>query len=98
MSIHPSLSSASKDKAHRNVLKRTERIKQLIEKGKWSDTSKPFGLPKLKIVRLKVAKKEKAAETAEATAAPAAGGATQAKPQAKPDAKADKKAPAEKGK
>jgi small basic protein (TIGR04137 family) len=70
MSIHPSLSSASKGKQQRTVLKRAERVKQLMKEGKWTDSSKMFGLPKLKIVRLKV-KKEKAAEKPEAAAAEA---------------------------
>jgi small basic protein (TIGR04137 family) len=68
MSLHPSLSSASKGKQQRTVLKRAERIKHLIKEGKWAEDSKIFGLPKLKIVRLKV-KKEKAAEKPEAAAA-----------------------------
>jgi len=79
MSIHPSLRSSSKGKSRRTVLKRTERIKDLMKKEKWSKDSKVFGLPKTKILRLKV-KKEKAAEKPEAegaeqtaeTAAPAA--------------------------
>lgn len=96
MSIHPSLSSSGKGAAHRTVLKRAERIKYLMGKGKWSDSSKAYGLPKIKLVRLKVIKKEKAAEAtageAAATAAPAPAAAA-----AKP-AKPEKKAPAEKGK
>lgn len=78
MSIHPSLSSASKGKQQRTVLKRSERIKQLMKEGKWTDSSKIFGLPKLKIVRLKI-KKEKAAEKTEAAAAEATAGAPEAK-------------------
>jgi len=65
MSIHPSLSSASKGKSRQTVLKRTERIKDLIKKGKWDENSKVFGLPKTKIIRVKI-KKEKAAEKPEA--------------------------------
>ena len=84
MSQHPSLGSADKDKAHRSVLKRYEKIKQLKEKEKWQDGDSIYGLPKVKIVRFKI-KKEKAAaaEGAEGTeAAPgaaAAPGAGQAK-------------------
>ncbi|MDD5291630.1 MAG: small basic protein [Candidatus Omnitrophica bacterium] len=72
MSLHPSLRSVGKGKQQRTVLKRAERIKQLMKDGKWTETSKIFGLPKIKIVRLKV-KKEKAAEKPEAAAAEAAG-------------------------
>ena len=61
MSIHSSLSSVVKGKKQRTVLKRTERIKHLIDKEKWLEESKVYGLPKIKIARLKV-KKEKAAE------------------------------------
>jgi len=71
MSIHPSLSESGKKK-QRSVLKRTERIKDLMKKGKWDDSSKVFGLAKTKIMRLKVkkaAEKPKEEETAEATQA-----------------------------
>ena len=89
MSIHPSLSSSKKEKSQRTVLKRIEKIKHLMEKGKWSDETKVFGLPKIKMLRLKVAKKEKAAEKPEGEAAAAEAG------EAKTETKA---APAEKEK
>lgn len=72
MSIHPSLSSAIKGKQQRSVLKRSERIRQHMKKGEWTETSKVYGLPKIKMTRLKV-KKEKAAEKPEAEAAEATG-------------------------
>ena len=85
MSQHPSLRSSDKDKKHRSVLKRFERIKILKDKEKWQEDDSVYGLPKVKIVRFKI-KKEKAAavegaETTEAVpgaapAAPAAGKAT----------------------
>jgi len=76
MSIHPSLALSEKDKKQRSVLKRTERIRMLMEKGKWKEGDKVYGLPKIKTLRIKI-KKEKAEKaeapvTAEA-AAPAAG-------------------------
>jgi small basic protein (TIGR04137 family) len=80
MSQHPSLRSSGKDKQHRSVLKRYERIKILKEKDKWKDEESVYGLPKVKIVKFKI-KKEKAAaaETAEgAAAAPGAEGAAAA--------------------
>ncbi len=95
MSQHPSLRSSGKDKAHRSVLKRYERVKLLKEKEKWSDEESVYGLPKVKIVKYKV-KKEKAAAVegaegavpAEGAAAPAAGAqpakAAPAKDAAKP--------------
>ena len=86
MSIHPSLKSASKGKTKRTVLKRTERIKDLMKKDKWSDDHKVFGLPKTKILRLK-ARKEKAAEKTDAEAT--ATGAEAAAPAA--EKKEDKK-------
>jgi len=75
MSIHPSLASSSKDKKQKTVLKRIERIKYMMEKGLWKDDTSIFGLPKIKMVRVKVkkekaAKEETAAITSEAAATP----------------------------
>lgn len=76
MSQHPSLRSSDKDKQHRSVMKRYERIKALKEKEKWEEKDSVFGLPKVKIIRFKI-KKEKAAAAVEgaegAAAAPAPG-------------------------
>ncbi|MFH1338679.1 MAG: small basic protein [Candidatus Omnitrophota bacterium] len=71
MSIHPSLNTSEKNKKVRSVLKRTERLKILMEKGEWEEGKSIFGLPKIKTARIKI-KKEKAAPAA---AAPAAGSA-----------------------
>ena len=60
MTQHPSLRSAAKSKQHRSVLKRFERLKHLKEKGEWEEDMSIFGLPKIKILKLKI-KKEKAA-------------------------------------
>ena len=61
MSQHPSLRSSDKDKKHRSVLKRYERIKTLQDKEKWDEKKDSvFGLPKVKVTRFKI-KKEKAA-------------------------------------
>lgn len=71
MSLHPSLKTSKAGKKHRTVLKRYERLTALKEKGILKDDSSVFGMPKLKIVRIKV-KKEKAEEKpkeAEAVAA-----------------------------
>ena len=63
MSIHPSLAISDKDKKQRSVLKRTERIKIMMEKGDWKEGDKVYGLPKLKTVRIKI-KKEKVEKVA----------------------------------
>lgn len=72
MSQHPSLRSSDKDKQHRSVLKRYERLKILKDKEKWEEKDSVFGLPKVKIVRFKI-KKEKAATAAEGAEAAAPG-------------------------
>ncbi|MBI5144687.1 MAG: small basic protein [Candidatus Omnitrophica bacterium] len=82
MSIHPSLSSSEKDKKARSVLKRTERLRSMLQKGEWKEGDKVYGLPKIKTVRIKI-KKEKIKEATEAIAgvegaAPAAAPETQA--------------------
>jgi small basic protein (TIGR04137 family) len=74
MSQHPSLRSSEKDKAHRSVLKRYERLKLLKDKEKWDEKQSVFGLQKVKVIRFKI-KKEKAAPAEGAEAAAAAPGA-----------------------
>lgn len=76
MSIHPSLKLSEKNKKQRSVLKRTERLKILLEKNLWKPQDEVCGLPKIKTLRIKI-KKEKAAKETEAApgetaAAPAA--------------------------
>ncbi|MBU0710293.1 MAG: small basic protein [Candidatus Omnitrophica bacterium] len=71
MSIHPSLSISEKDKKQRSVLKRSERIKTMIEKGEWKEGDEIYGLPKIKTIRIRV-KKEKAEKTEAAGAVEAA--------------------------
>jgi small basic protein (TIGR04137 family) len=89
MSIHPSLAISDKDKKQRSVLKRTERIRMMHEKGNWKEGDAVYGLPKIKTVRIKI-KKEKA-EKAETAATPEGATAPAAAPAAK-DAKAAPKA------
>ena len=81
MSIHPSLTISDKDKKPRSVLKRSERIRTMMEKGKWKEGDSVFGLPKIKTVRIKIKKEkiEKAAEAATAEGAPAAAAAAETK-------------------
>lgn len=67
MSIHSSLAISEQDKKQRSVLKRSERIRQMMEKGDWKEGDKVYGLPKIKTVRIRI-KKEKVEKVAEATA------------------------------
>ncbi len=90
MSIHPSLGAAVKGKQQKSVLKRTERIKHMMNKGLWKEDSKVFGMPKIKAFRLKI-KKEKAAEKPAEGYAAAAAAAPASKPQADQKAKAAQK-------
>jgi small basic protein (TIGR04137 family) len=81
MSIHPSLASSDKHKKQRSILKRTERIRILMEKGKWKEGDDVYGLPKIKTVRIKI-KKEKAEKVeAPATVEVAAPAVTEPKEQ-----------------
>lgn len=48
MSMHPSLKSASKMTARRNVLKRYERIELLKKRGDWTEGDRALGLRKTK--------------------------------------------------
>jgi len=67
MSIHPSLKLSDKNKKQRSVLKRTERLRLMLEKNQWKPGDEVCGLPKIKTLRIKI-KKEKAAEKVEAGA------------------------------
>jgi small basic protein (TIGR04137 family) len=80
MSIDKSLRRKDTLARSRNVLKRGERIKVLQDEERWKEGRSPYGLPKVRV--LKIAKKpkkaakeealEEGAEGAEAAAAPAA--------------------------
>src|SRR6516165_12174410 len=107
MSIDKSLRRKNQLVRARNVLTRDERIKQLITEERWPEGRSPFGLPKVKVIKLVVKKakkakeEEKPAEGAEAAAAaaPGAAPAAPAVPAGKkaPEAKApEKKAPEKK--
>ncbi|MDD4900013.1 MAG: small basic protein [Candidatus Omnitrophica bacterium] len=92
MSIHPSLKTSDKDKKARSVLKRSERLKTMMEKGSWKEGDNVFGLPKIKTIRIKI-KKEKAekAETATAEGAAPAAAETAKEAPAKGAAKSQEK-------
>jgi len=94
MSIHPSLKVTDKDKKQRSVLKRTERLRTMLEKEQWKPGDKVFGLPKIKTLRIKIKKEkvEKVETTAAEGAAPvAAETKEQAAPAKGPAAKAQEK-------
>lgn len=73
MSQHPSLKASSFGTRHRNVLKRYERIKRLMLAERWDPAKSPFGLAKVRSIKIKVRKAKAAAPKAEGAAAPAAG-------------------------
>ena len=89
MSIHSSLRGGGKDKKHRSVLKRYERLKVLKEKNLWDESKSATGLPKVKMQKQKV-KKDKAATSDAAAGAAAPVGGKAAAPAAEAP-KADKK-------
>jgi len=78
MSLHPSLHSRQgKTGVLRNVMKRFERIRHMMEHDTWTDGRSIFGLPKIKQERIKARKAagkddEAAAETATPAKTPAA--------------------------
>ena len=78
MSIDKSLRRKNTLARSRNVLTRGERIKVLRDEERWQDGRSPFGLPKVRVVKIATKKKkakeeEKPAEgAAEEGAAPAA--------------------------
>lgn len=78
MSIHPSLKLSDKNKKQRSVLKRSERLRSMLEKDQWKPGDDVCGLPKIKTIRIKI-KKEKAEKTETATAEGAAPAAAETK-------------------
>ncbi len=68
MSQHPSLRVDSVGTKHRNVMKRSERLKKMSDENRWDETKSVYGLPKLKSLKVKV-KKVKAAKEGDEKAA-----------------------------
>jgi small basic protein (TIGR04137 family) len=60
MSIDKSLRRKDQLQRARNVLTRGERIKRLTDEERWRDGQSPYGLPKVKVVKLVVKKAKKA--------------------------------------
>ncbi|GAB62711.1 MAG: small basic protein [Candidatus Jettenia sp.] len=73
MSIDKSLKTKGKLVRPRNVLTRIERIKLLREEKKWEPTISVFGIPKVKVLKLKQRGKAEKKAKPEATAAAAGG-------------------------
>jgi small basic protein (TIGR04137 family) len=71
----------------RNVLKRHERVRHLMEHGLWVDGRSVLGLPKIKQLKIKTrkaaAKEEKESAGTATPAAPAAPAAAASKPASK---------------
>ena len=89
MSIDKSLRRKNQLVRARNVLTRAERIKTLQDEERWQEGRSPFGLPKVRVLKIKAkpkAKKEEKAEAVEGAegAAPAAAAAATPAPETKP--------------
>jgi len=89
MSVHPSFKSG-KNKQQNSVLKRLARLLQLQKDDKWDEEKDSiFGLPKVKVTKLKFKKDKKTGdeeEEAAAGAAPVEGAAAPAEGAKKEDA------------
>jgi small basic protein (TIGR04137 family) len=75
VSIDKSLRRKNQLQRARNVLTRGERINKLISEERWQDGRSPYGLPKVKVVKIvvkKAKKKEEKAAEGDAAATPAA--------------------------
>ena len=98
MTIDKSLRVKAGAISNRNVLTRAERILKLKESERWKEGDRVLGLPKVRVLKLALKKKKKAAKAEEgaegAAAAPAAGGAAAPAAGAKPAAGAATKAAA----
>lgn len=72
MSLDKSLKGRGRLKRSRNVLTRAERIETLEEEGRWQEGDSPFGLPSVRVRRMRGGKKKKEKEE-KAEGAPAEG-------------------------
>ncbi len=71
----------------RGVLTRAERIAKLQEADRWTESSTPIGLPKVRVYKLAMKKKKKKKEEEGEEGATADAAAAAAKPAAKPAGK-----------
>ncbi len=68
MSVHRSLVTKNSLVRTRNVLTRHERILELQKIGRWNEeTDSPFGLPKVRVMKVKKRVKEKKKEEEQAS-------------------------------
>jgi small basic protein (TIGR04137 family) len=88
MSIDKSLRRKNQLARSRNVLTRGERIKVLKDEDRWQDGRSPYGLPKVRVLKI-VTKKAKKAKEEEKPAEEGAEAAAAAAPAA--EKKAEKK-------
>jgi small basic protein (TIGR04137 family) len=79
MTIDKSLRVKAGAISNRNVLTRAERILKLKESERWKEGDNVLGLPKVRVLKLALKKKKKAAKAEEGAATPAAGAAAPAK-------------------
>jgi len=75
MTIDKSLKRKGHLKRSRNVLKRGERIDQLILEERWQQDQSPLGLPKVRVLKVAIGKKKKKKKTEEEIGAGAIEGA-----------------------
>ena len=59
MTIDKSLKRKGRLVRQRNVLTRTERIEKMQYEDRWEEGQSPFGLPKMRVVKLTSGKKKK---------------------------------------
>ncbi len=59
MSVDKSLKGGGRLARSRNVLKRAERIEKLMEQDRWVDNQSPYGLPKVRVLKIATGKKKK---------------------------------------
>jgi len=95
MSQHPSLKGDQVGSKFRSVLKRHEKIKELVEKEKWEEEKDSvYQLPKIKRIKFKIKKTKGPEEEGEEGKEPATAGVageTKAKAPAKKEEKKPKK-------
>ena len=70
MSMDKSLKRKGGMTRTRCVMKRSERIIKMIEDGKWKDDQSPYNLPKTRVLKVALKKKDKKEAEAEVAADP----------------------------
>jgi small basic protein (TIGR04137 family) len=73
MSIDKSLRRKNQLARARNVLTRAERIKVLQDEERWKEGRSPFGLPKVRVIKVVIKKAKKAKEEEKPGETPAEG-------------------------